>query len=653
MAHRFSNKDWKRQSGVTARAILIAIVFIPFNCYWCIRRGEIWSNTPTTLSLIYSAVFTLFLLTMFNMTVLKRFFARHALSQGELLTIYIMVCLASVIGGFDTIQVFSGVIGHAHWYATPENEWRALLGPHLPRWLSVSDMSALEGYYEGESTFYIPSNIKIWLKPALFWSAFLVVIAWVVLCFNVILRKLWVNKEKLAYPIIQIPLSVTSGGGSLALFKNKLFWIAFILAGSLDTINTLHAFYPSVPMIPNRGLRIDQYFTTHPWDAFGILRVNFMPFAMGMTFFLPLDLCFSVWFLFLFQKFLKVMLSAWGLQSSYFYIGSYAELLPYHSQQTSGGYFALGVLALWKSRRHLMQVGKILFGRKVKEDDASEPMRYRTAILGVILGIAFLVGFCLKAGMPLWVTGLFLFLFFVMSIGIAMMRAQLGPPSHDMWSASADQMIVSAFGSRRTGPVSVAMFTLLYGITRSQRNEPMPHQLEGFKMAETVGINSRRLVYVMMLSSILGAIVAFFLILDRAYQYGIGNTSRPGFGHEIFAKAHNWICYPSNTKVDETIAMIFGFGFTMFLAAMRRFLWWPIHPVAYPLILLDYTVRMLWINFIIAWLVKWVALKYGGLRSYRSIIPLFTGLLLGEFIIGGAWSLVGIIFNVPVYAFWH
>lgn len=172
-------------------------------------------------------------------------------------------------------------------------------------------------------------------------------------------------------------------------------------------------------------------------------------------------------------------------------------------------------------------------------------------------------------------------------------------------------------------------------------------------MAETVGINSRRLVYVMMLSSILGAIVAFFLILDRAYQYGIGNTSRPGFGHEIFAKAHNWICYPSNTKVDETIAMIFGFGFTMFLAAMRRFLWWPIHPVAYPLILLDYTVRMLWINFIIAWLVKWVALKYGGLRSYRSIIPLFTGLLLGEFIIGGAWSLVGIIFNVPVYAFWH
>ena len=378
-----------------------------------------------------------------------------------------------------------------------------------------------------------------------------------------------------------------------------------------------------------------------------------MPFAMGMAFFLPLDLSFSVWFLFLFQKFLKVALSAWGVKSSYFYIGSYAELLPFHSQQTSGGYFALGVLAIWKSRRHLLQVGRILFGKKAGEADASEPMRYRTATLGAILGIAFLVVFLLRAGMPLWVAAFFLLFFLVMSIGIAMMRAQLGPPSHDMWSASADQMVVSAFGSRRTGPASVSMFTLLYGITRSQRNEPMPHQLEGLKMAERVGINSRRLVRAMMLSSILGAIAAFWIILHRAYEHGLINTGRPWFGGEIFSKAHNWIHYPSSTKVDETIAMVFAFGFTMFLAGMRRFIWWPIHPVAYPLILLDYTVRMMWINFIIAWVVKWVALKYGGLKSFRSIIPFFTGLLLGEFIVGGAWSLMGTVFDVAVYPFWH
>ena len=146
-----------------------------------------------------------------------------------------------------------------------------------------------------------------------------------------------------------------------------------------------------------------------------------------------------------------------------------------------------------------------------------------------------------------------------------------------------------------------------------------------------------------------GAIAAFWIILDRSYNHG----NRFWFAFEIFSKAQNWVYYPSDIKIDETVAMFFGFGFVMFLAAMRRFLWWPIHPVAYPLILLDYTVRMMWINFIIAWLVKWVALKYGGLRLYRSLIPLFTGLLLGEFIVGGIWSLIGILSNVPVYAFCH
>ena len=639
----------EREAGVTARAVCIALVLIPLNCYWCIRQGEISSNTPTTLSLIFTAVFTLFFLTLFNTFVLRRFFTRFALSQGEFLTIYVMICLASIMSGFDTTQVFSAVIGHAFWFSTPENEWKQLLGPYLPNWLAVSDMKALEGYYVGGSSFYQPSFIGIWLKPVLFWSAFLVVIAWVALCFNTLLRKQWVEREKLAYPIIQIPLAITTSGGLLALFRSKLFWVAFIAAGSLDTLNSLHALFPSIPGIPNRGLTIHQFFTEKPWSAVGILRVELMPFSIGMAFFLPLDLSFSVWFLFLFQKVLKVAFSALGIRPSQFYIGFYEELLPYHSQQTSGGYFALGALALLKSRRHLLRVGKRIFGAKHGDDDASEPMGYRTAFAGMLLGFAFLGVFCLKAGITLWVIALFFLFFFVMAIGIARMRAELGPPSHDVWSASADQMVMSAFGSRRVGSPNIAMFTLFYGITRSQRNEPMPHQLEGFKMAERTGLTGKRLVYAMMLSSVLGAVLGFWIILDRSYKHG----NDFWFAGEIFAKTQRWLHHPTDTKIDETVAMVFGFGFTMFLAAMRRFLWWPIHPISYPLILLDYTVRMMWINFIIAWFVKWIALKYGGLKVYRNLIPFFSGLLLGEFIIGGGWSLIGMIFNVPVYAFWH
>ena len=38
---------------------------------------------------------------------------------------------------------------------------------------------------------------------------------------------------------------------------------------------------------------------------------------------------------------------------------------------------------------------------------------------------------------------------------------------------------------------------------------------------------------------------------------------------------------------------------------------------------------------------------------YRKMIPLFLGLILGEFVVGGACTIVGLIFQVPVYVFWH
>jgi len=41
------------------------------------------------------------------------------------------------------------------------------------------------------------------------------------------------------------------------------------------------------------------------------------------------------------------------------------------------------------------------------------------------------------------------------------------------------------------------------------------------------------------------------------------------------------------------------------------------------------------------------------LKSYRNALPFFIGLILGEFMIGGSWSIIGIIFGVPVYVFWH
>ncbi len=48
----------------------------------------------------------------------------------------------------------------------------------------------------------------------------------------------------------------------------------------------------------------------------------------------------------------------------------------------------------------------------------------------------------------------------------------------------------------------------------------------------------------------------------------------------------------------------------------------------------------LWFPFFACWLIKRIILKYGGLRAYRDVLPLFLGLVLGDFVLGSVWGII-------------
>ncbi len=103
-------------------------------------------------------------------------------------------------------------LGHAFWYATPENEWEQLFWRHLPKHLVVDDLQALKGYYEEPSSLFIRENIGAWLVPFISWSAFISLLVLMMGCINVVLRKQWIDNERLSYPIIQLPLEMCLTG---------------------------------------------------------------------------------------------------------------------------------------------------------------------------------------------------------------------------------------------------------------------------------------------------------------------------------------------------------------------------------------------------------------------------------------------------------
>ena len=179
----------RSKGGVTPRSVLIGLAFVPVSVYLVVQWETVWTTQyPTSMGIFFNAIFCLFLITAFNFS-LKKLLPKRALSQGELLTIYTVLMMATSVSGHDFSQSIFGSLGTARWFATPENEWESLFWKDIPAWLTVSDKKVLDGFYEGQSTLYLPNHIKGWLAPLIWWTVFLTALSFVMLCMNSIVRK--------------------------------------------------------------------------------------------------------------------------------------------------------------------------------------------------------------------------------------------------------------------------------------------------------------------------------------------------------------------------------------------------------------------------------------------------------------------------------
>ncbi len=646
----------RKASGVTWRAISIALILIPPNVFWIWEVEGMWhSGHPTTISLFWNVVLNLFILILLNL-IAKQFAPRHALTQGEMITIYAMLSIASGLVGHDSLALTVPALPHAFWFARPENEWAELFHNYIPQHLVVSDNEILRGFYEGETPFrefYSARILLAWLGPTLWWTGLIMALGMIMISLNVIVRRQWTEHEKLAYPIIQLPMAITEGGGTSKFFSSRILWIGFIIAGVLDIWHGLHHFFPVLPDISVRhnARNWGTFFTEKPWNAIGWLPVPLYPFVIGLGFLLPLDLSFSIWFFFLFKKAQYVFGSIMGFRA--------LPAFPYTSEQSIGAWMAIFVSALLVTRRHLVKVAKTVIGLDGGIDDSDEPIRYRTAVILISLSSIFIVWFGFKAGMTLGIILPFFAFFFAISIAITRVRAELGPPAHEMAGmVNAQQFLVNVLGTRRIGPNNLGVFPLFWFFQgRGYREHIMPHQLEGFKMAERARMNTKKLVLAMALAVAVGSVASFWAIISEMYRLGgavtgAGGGIGPSVGH---IGQFNWLAnlfvYPRKTNVPATSFMTGGMLFTFLLMAMRmRFMWWPFHPAGYA-ISMTFGTEYFWSCLVISTLVKWLILKYGGASMHRKATIFFFGVILGEFCIGAFWSAMSVILRHPIYDF--
>jgi len=634
--------------GVSLRAVMIGLTLIPLNAIWVVLMERVDGRAfSSTTSLFFTAAFFLLVLTAAN-RLLHRAAPRSALRQGELLTIFSMVSIATAMAGVDFLSPLIGMMPHAYWFATPENGWGKFLS-FLPGWLTVHDKEALSGYYLGNSSLYRWYNLHAWLPPIGWWTLFIMVLLWVMACLNTILRAQWTEKERLTYPMIQLPVALTAEDGRL--FHSRLFWFGFGLAGGLSFVNGMHFLFPIVPALTFNGYDAAQWFTERPWNAIGQMPLSIFPFVVGLGYLLPVDLLFSCWFFFLFWRAEKVAASALGYMAEH-------PRFPYVDEQMFGGYMAICLFALWTARHHLRDVWRAAIEKPAsRRENPAEPMSFRTAVLGAMGGYVFLTVFSLYAGLPIWLGALFFLLYFAIAISVTRMRAELGPPTHDLHFIGPDQSLHTLFGGRNLDGPTMGVFTLYFWFNRAYRCHPMPHQMEGFKMAQVSGTSMRGWLGAMMLAALTGIVATFWVTLHVSYHLGaaarIHGWSSLGFGNEVYDRLSEWLASPSNADHRAVSGMGIGFLIASGLMLMKmRVYGWPFHALGFS-ISGGWSMMWAWLSLFVAWCLKTLILRYGGLRGYRVGLPFFFGVILGDFLIGGIWTLLGLLFDIPIYSLWN
>ena len=586
------------------------------------------------------ALFLLFILVAILNPLLKLIRKGIEFEATELVTIYIMMIVASSIVAVGLTEHLLPTIVGVYYFATPENDWVNLIHPYIPDWISPSDPEYINYFYEG-----LPRGEAmpwgIWIGPLLYWSSFAIALYFVMICMMVILRRQWVERERVIYPFAQTPMEMIGddkSGYFAPFFKNPVMWLGFAIPFIIDSINSLHGFYPFIP-------RIDV------WSSMSIFR-NTIRFSfatifhvIGFVYLIPRDVALAIWSFSLFANVEQGIFNIIGLQETRMtsiYISHWTSNSPYLLHQGMGAMIAFVMLGLWTGREHLKGVLRKAFKNDPNVDDSDEILSYRSAFFGMVAGLLFMTFWLWASGIPLWIVPVFLFGAFVVYTAMTRVVAEGGMPDMRPPMLGAD-FVITGLGTSVLGPKGLVALGHTLTWHGEMRTFVMASCANGLKLINVVAGNRRPLFWAMMLSIVLSLAGSMWIVLYLAYEEGGINLYSWFFGG---APKVPFIYITLRVKEALTpdiggwIATGVGASVMGLLTFIRyRFIWWPIHPIGY-VITPVFLINQLWFSVFLAWFLKVVILKYGGAAVFRKTRPFFLGLILGQMVVTGTWLII-------------
>jgi len=580
---------------------------------------------------------------MFVVPLVRAVAPRHAFTKEELIVVFAMTLVGSVFPTLSMVGFIPSVLATPYYFASAENQWIDLLLPHLPKWAFPTNEGGVmewffQGMPEGES---IPWGV--WVMPLLWWTVLLVGIAAATLCGMVILRKQWVERERLAFPLAQVPLEmVRPGKGRLPAFMtSRLFWIGLGIPLFAMGWNVIHFFeptFPTFPIIHGRSyLRIAR--------GFPGLRTNVNLFIMGFAFLTPLEVLFSVWF-FHFLAILQVgFMNRFGWRFAQ--ADMWSGMSPIVTWQEQGAFLVFVGLSLWMARSHLRDVLRKAWNSKCDVDDSRELMSYRTAVVGLLVGLVLVATWMHRLGMNWTTVLLFGIGFMAVYVGIGKIVAQCGLP-YVRAPITPHTFASYTLGPEAIGPTGLIAMAATFAIWCDNKPVLSTATMHTQRVGSEIHTRPRVLTGATVLAMVVCFFLALYLTISICYTKGgvsTGCWEIRGGNIAFFGQYVQKIRNPAGPHWPRLYCLGAGAGVMMVLSFLKyRLVWWPIHPIGFcfaggwPIASCAFTIFL-------TWLIKAILLKIGGMILFRKARPFFLGLLLG-YVLG-----VGLCFLVDVVWF--
>jgi len=523
--------------AVTARAFILGCILVAVTNVITLYSHYVLSGTLFACDYFPLAAGFPFILLLIivnpALKLLEKLFrnrVRLVLSAGEIILITIMTLVGSTLPTFGLVGYFLGTISAPVHFADQANQWARYLLPHMPDWVIPRDREALRLFYNG-----LPEGASIpwgaWLIPLFWWTTFF--IAFFFLCFFLVsmLRKQWVEEERLSFPISEVPAEMVRGlerpGRAVPdVLSSRLFWIGFALPAIVGAMKIIGFFYPGFPQIQLK------YTPQMPTGFSGMWFWVVFP-VIGFAFFGKLEILLSIWVFYLLF---------WTQSSIFSKIGyitgpsePYCSRFPYSGYQSFGGLIVFVAVSFYLARRHLKAVFRQALNPATNAvDDSGEFVSCRSAVVGLALSLAYLVLWLYKSGMELHVIAVFLPAVLVIFLGItrAVLESGLIWLRGPLIAPAATLTLVGAPAMRAKSILSLFM---TMGWHSDIKAFFMPAAAHSMRMSDNVGLKRRKVVWAIALAAIVAYVVSIVYTLNICYRNGAYS-----FHIHIFRNGAQW-----------------------------------------------------------------------------------------------------------------